>query len=42
MGHFVFKLNKSQVPDAKKIIMNAIQELGKIKFEEKWVLVIFI
>ncbi len=42
MSHFVFKLDRSQVPGAREIIGSAIQKLDKIKFEEKWVLAVFI
>ena len=37
----VFKLSKDQVPGAKSIIKEELTKLGKISYEEKWVLAIF-
>ncbi|MEM7105074.1 MAG: SLC13 family permease [Bacteroidota bacterium] len=42
MSSNAFKLDKKEVPGSKNVIDKELQSLGKISYEEKWVLVIFI
>lgn len=42
MSSNVFKLSKKAVPGSKNIIKKEIEKLGKIGYEEKWILAVFL
>ena len=42
MTRVAFKLGNGQIPGSREIIRNALNELGPVKWEEKWILVVFV
>ena len=42
MTRVAFKLGNGQIPGSRQIIRTALKELGRIKWEEKWILAVFI